>query len=511
MTLGAVAIAISIIFNLTVNKQLSNQVSLIQYTNQYRLASKRLTYDVQSYAASGRNEYNEDYQKELDVDKERESALKGMNKIGISQKEKTILGEISDLSNNLVPLEKKAFSLAAEGDSKAAVDAVFSTDYGNTVTKINQLSDDLIKHIHNRTDASVRNFKILSFVCQGIVVVCFLLLIFEAMNLIRFSIRELLQPILLVEKQMNLIARGNFSEEFALEENESEVGRMAGAIHQMKAILKSVISDIEAVLSGISKKDLTQATNAEYVGELSNIEVSIKNILENLNLIVSHIIQTTKQVSDGAEQISEGSQTLAEGATEQAGAVEELQATIADVLNEVEKNAKSAGDANKLAKNVGREIEKSNEQMNTAINSMSEISKCSNEIGKIISTIEEIASQTNLLSLNASIEAARVSSELIQASIEAVEKGKSAIHETAEKLNVTVGKTKGLLSSIEEISDVSVRQAASLEQINIGVEQISSIIQENAAMSEESASASEELTAEARVLHNMVEEFQLSM
>lgn len=538
LIIGAAAIVISFIFNSMVNKQFSNQVALIQHTNEYRLASKRLTYDVQSFAASGKKEYNDDYHKELEVDKNRDSALKEMNRIGIHQNEKDILGKIADLSNNLVPLEVEAISLASEGKNDAAIEAVFSDDYGNTVAQINQLSDELIKHIETRTSASVRFFQILSFICQGIVIVCFLFIVYQVMKLIKFSVRELLQPILLVEKQMNLIAEGNFSAEFELEENESEVGRMIGSIHQMKATLKSVISDIETVLRAVSNRDLTQATKAEYVGELSNIEISVKDILSSLNEIIYHIIETAKQVSDGAEQISEGSQTLAEGATEQASAVEELQATIEDVLIEVEKNAKNAEDANKLAKTVGEEIEKSNEEMSTVINSMLEISRCSNEIGNIISTIEEIASQTNLLSLNASIEAARageagrgfavvadevgklakesaeaarVSSELIHASIQAVEKGKFVINETADKLNAAASKTKGLLNSIEEISDVSVRQTASLGQVNLGVEQISSIIQENAAMSEESASASEELTAEAKVLHSMVEEFQLSL
>ena len=112
-------------------------------------------------------------------------------------------------------------------------------------------------------------------------------------------------------------------------------------------------------------------------------------------------------VASNAAQISEGAQSLTEGAMDQANSVDELQATITHVADQVEKNAENANAANDLAKVVGDEIVASNEQMQQVVDAMETINQTSLQIRSIINTINDIADQTNLLALNASIEAAR--------------------------------------------------------------------------------------------------------
>ncbi|WP_313134787.1 methyl-accepting chemotaxis protein [Anaerocolumna sp.] len=533
---GSIAFLLAIILSIFMRNALEDQNQLTKSTNQYRLASKRLTYDVQFFATSGEKKYYDDYLAELNEDKNRDHALEKMDKIGLTDKEWDYINKISTLSNDLVPLETDAFKSGSAGDYETAVKSVFGESYGNTVTEINELSDKLIDAINSRMSRKATISQVLVFMCEGIVILCFLVIIKHVLFLIRFANTQLLQPIIQVEKQMSLIAAGNFSEEFPLVEDESEVGRMIGSIHQMKRVLKSVISDISNVLNEVANKNLTADPGAEYVGELSSIKTSINGIMIHLNEVMNYLKESALQVSCGADQISDGAQTLSQGATDQAGSVEELQATITDVAEEVERNAKNAQDANAMAQLVGNEIEMSNEQMKIVVDSMLDIADCSNKIKAIINTIEGIAAQTNLLSLNASIEAARageagkgfavvadevgklanesaeaakISSDLIHSSIQAVEKGKAIVDETAEKLNISSIKTKELVDSIVEISDATVRQADSLDQITKGIDLISSIIQENAAMSQESASSSEQLAEQSKVLQGMVEEFHL--
>ena len=58
-------------------------------------------------------------------------------------------------------------------------------------------------------------------------------------------------------------------------------------------------------------------------------------------------------------------------------------------------------------KDVYKRQEDSSAEMKAMVDAMARIDETSKKIGNIISEIEDIASQTNLLSLNASIEAAR--------------------------------------------------------------------------------------------------------
>ena len=60
-----------------------------------------------------------------------------------------------------------------------------------------------------------------------------------------------------------------------------------------------------------------------------------------------------------------------------------------------------------------------------------------------------------------------------------------------------------------EVSELSERQAASMDQINQNVSQISAVVASNSAMAEETAAASEELSSQANMVKELVGKFRL--
>ena len=160
----------------------------------------------------------------------------------------------------------------------------------------------------------------------------------------------------------------------------------------------------------------------------------------------------------------------------------------------------------------------------------------SREITGIVKEIEDIAFQTNILALNASVEAARageagkgfsvvagevrrlasktsaasrLTANLVEKNTEAVGRGMDSARETARALKNSVEGAQEVNRVVDRISGLSVQQADAISQIRQNVELISDIVQGNSATSEESAAASEELSAQAQVLKELVEQFDI--
>lgn len=348
-------------------------------------------------------------------------------------------------------------------------------------------------------------------------------------------LRRYLRPINDVVTVADKLAEGNFSVTLTAPYND-EIGTLADTFSRMATSLRAIIEDIALNLKKMAEGNFNISMNADHVGDFEEIETALMAVVRDLTGTLREIDEASESVASGAAQIADGAQALTDGATDQASALNELQSTISDVSEQVEKNAENAGVANDKAKIVGKDIIASNDQMQSVVKAMETISESSQQIGSIINTINDIAAQTNLLALNASIEAARAgeagkgfavvatqvgqlaaesaeaaknSSELIIQAINAVDEGKQAVADTASKLLGSVDETEELVTYIAEITAASERQSEALSQISQAADQIAAVVQENTAMAEESSASSEELSAQADKLKELIQAFEL--
>ncbi|MEG2813625.1 MAG: methyl-accepting chemotaxis protein [Oscillospiraceae bacterium] len=316
----------------------------------------------------------------------------------------------------------------------------------------------------------------------------------------------------------------------------NEIGTLVGANISTFNSLHQQIAETCSALDEIAKGNLDFDVSENYIGDFLYIETAIKTTLNNLNLTLSAIQESSQQVTSGAEQVATGSQALSQGATEQASSIQELSATIADIATQVKQNAINANTANEKADSVSMEIKNGGEQMKGLSSAMIEINSSSKEISKIIKTISDIAFQTNILALNAAVEAARAgvagkgfavvaeevrnlasksdaaaknTTALIEGSISAVNKGTNMAKATETAFKEITEGAKVITDLISEISNASNDQAASIKEIDVGVEQISSVVQTNSATAEESAAASEELSGQAVEMQEYINKFNL--
>lgn len=346
-------------------------------------------------------------------------------------------------------------------------------------------------------------------------------------------------PIHQCSERLKLLANGDLNAPVPEIHTNDETSILADATAHIVGNLSCIIQDVSYTLTEMAKGNfnITSSAKEYYVGDFQPIFVSVETILHSLNHTLKNITEAADQVAAGSGQLAQSSTDLAYGSTEQAGVVEELFATITDFTTQVQSSADAARTTSKQARNIGEEAKNSSNQMVLMNQAMQRISDASNEISNIIETIEAIALQTDLLSLNASIEAAKagergngfavvaheigelakqcgdaveVTRQLIQSALSEVNNGTQITNQTITSLNHVIEQIGVVVEQIEQVADNTESQAETMLQLNQGVEQIAGVVENNSATAEECSATSEELSAQATSLDDLVGQFTLS-
>lgn len=105
-----------------------NRYNLSEYATHFMNASSYLTGEVRAFAATGDTEHYNNYSKELNETRTRETSIEMMKEIGLSSTEQELVDEMMASSNALLPSEKKAIEIAKTGDYKEAAKTVLSPE-----------------------------------------------------------------------------------------------------------------------------------------------------------------------------------------------------------------------------------------------------------------------------------------------------------------------------------------------------------------------------------------------
>lgn len=346
------------------------------------------------------------------------------------------------------------------------------------------------------------------------------------------------KPLDELSARLETFAHGDLSAPFPEIDTEDEIADIVRDCKDMAENLNTVISDAGYLLGKMAEGDFAVNTTVEerYEGDFFQLLDSMRKLNRQLDSTLRQIREASEQVSEGAAQLAESAQELAEGATEQAGAVEELTATVTNVTSMSAESAEGAVSAAGVAKESANNANVSRDDMEELITAMERINATSKEIENIIVAIEDIASQTNLLSLNASIEAARAgeagrgfavvadqigklasdsaqsavnTKTLIGKSLDEINKGNEIVQTSMDTIGEILESMENLSGLASAAAESSRNQADMLKEIEGGIEQIATVVQSNSATSEETSAISEELSAQAISLKEMVERFKL--
>ena len=355
----------------------------------------------------------------------------------------------------------------------------------------------------------------------------------------RIITNSITEPVEQIDAAVASLRKGELSNvEMLTYESEDEFGDTIRNLKEAMGILADYVSEISVEVKAIAQGDLTRNGDdiTDFLGDFSELKTSLLYILKRFNSTLTEISNLAEQVSSNSSEVENASKSLADGATEQAGVIEELNATIDTVVDLAADTAKETQSASARVKASANKANEEKEKMNDLLMEMEHITEISKEIGNIITDIEDIASQTNLLSLNASIEAARAGEagrgfavvadqigklaadsaksavntrDLIDKTLVEIEKGNTITRTTADAFNQIIADMESFAELAENTMEKANSQAESLEQIGQGIEQLSGVVQGNAASSEENTAISINLAEGAAKMHDRVNIFKL--
>ena len=355
----------------------------------------------------------------------------------------------------------------------------------------------------------------------------------------RIITNSITEPVEQIDAAVASLRKGELSNvEMLTYESEDEFGDTIRNLKEAMGILADYVSEISVEVKAIAQGDLTRNGDdiTDFLGDFSELKTSLLYILKRFNSTLTEISNLAEQVSSNASEVENASKSLADGATEQAGVIEELNATIDTVVDLAADTAKETQSASARVKASANKANEEKEKMNELLTEMEHITEISKEIGNIITDIEDIASQTNLLSLNASIEAARAGEagkgfavvadqigklaadsaksavntrDLIDKTLVEIEKGNTITRTTADAFNQIIADMESFAEIAQNTMEKANSQAESLEQIGQGIEQLSGVVQGNAASSEENTAISINLAEGAAKMHDRVNIFKL--
>lgn len=517
---------------------LEEKYDLYVYSEDLRNASEYLTEQAKAYSVTGDEEHYENYVYEVETAQNREKSVAEMEAIGLTEAESAIIDEIFSISDSMIPYEEEAFTYVKSDEKDKAYEILYGLEYSEKAEKVSSLVDDFDSDVQERMGKKVKELQVYSNMMDVITYVALAITLIVQLIVMSFVLKELIAPILKIEKKMQQFSEGDIHEPLNMKVDNTEIGKTVQAINDFQGFQMDIIDDINYLLTRMSEGDFVLKTKCEdnYKGDYKDILLSVRKINRRLSATLSEINEASMQVDSGAAQVSSASVNLSQGATEQASSIQELSSTISVVSDMINNNAADAADALDKTTIAGDEMNNANRIMNDLVEAMNAISSSSNETKKIIKTIEDIAFQTNILALNAAVEAARAGSAgkgfavvadevrnlagksaeaaknttlLIEDTVSAIGKGDDIVQSVAQKMEVVSEVSSAVAEISNKIADASKDAAEKISQITVGVEQISTVVQTNSATAEETAAASEQLSAQADTCKQLISQFNL--
>ena len=313
-------------------------------------------------------------------------------------------------------------------------------------------------------------------------------------------------------KRLQALAEGNLSDEVVQSESNDETKILTEALSETISSLNRNIQVIQSSLGALAEGDYTVEIPNNFRGDFSSIRNSLNHITDALNLTMQQMNQSSEKVNQNSGEVSNCAKRVLEGSVNQHTLLEQLQQSMGEITESIEKNKDNVIQIEQCAQNATEKAKCGADNMQGMLDTMNQIHSAVEEISQISQMIEDISDQTNLLSLNASIEAARAgeagrgfavvageigqlsnqtsnalqqTAAIIQSSAEVIQRGLENAKQTANAFREIQEVTNQYLEISSKLAGTVNEQTASVTYMNSQLVSLKDIADDNKQLAEE--------------------------
>lgn len=358
-----------------------------------------------------------------------------------------------------------------------------------------------------------------------------------AIILSTFLASSISKPIERVKQALLAVADGDFSVQIPDARGKDEVAVLQNTTASLLHTLSDIIGQANQVMDSIANYDLSISDMNNYPGEFDKLSTSINSIKHMLKKLIVKVQNSVYTVENGSHEIAQATSALSQGAVSQATSIQTVAGDFSDVVARIDNNSAHEELVNEKLTALDQNIQTANGQMESLMAAVDSIETMSVDIQKIVGTIDSIAFQTKILSLNASVEAARAgdmgkgfavvaeevrslavkcgeasnkTSDLVNACVKSITNAKECADATFESLSGIVNDSAEISIAFQSIADDTLEQANKSKRIQDEVDNISDVVQTNTATAEETAASTALLSEQAKSLKELIRKFKIS-
>ena len=263
--------------------------------------------------------------------------------------------------------------------------------------------------------------------------------------------RRLMRPLVKVSTIIEDVANGNIEADFSVvKESNDEIGLI---IEKMKELTQSLGS----IVGKIRTSSDTMSSNSYELNDTSSQTLAANN----------EISKAVEDVAEGSTGMAASISKINENLLEMSNETKDINASVDEIKNQTT----AVQDSSKIMNDKIKSMQDSSHKMDEGISAISKrietVNTTVDKVSNIVSVIEEISGETNLLSLNASIEAARAGD---------AGKGFAVV---AQEIRVLSDNTNTELENIKQII------SSLVEECRYCVQASGTIVEDNAKQKEE--------------------------